>query len=206
MIKILALLLLLPTLAWAGPEMLLMLTNGMGTVSGGGISDTFGADTSGNYTSIAGTLSVSGDAAHGTIGQVTLSSHNTPVGSADQTVQGDVTYDSTTGDSGMILARFDRSGGGTFYAARIVGDNLRLYSYAGSTGTQIAVNGSDTLTSGTYTLKIVISGTSITVYRGGVSKITVTDSTYASGNYCGMGFRDTGSFDATVDNFTCTTP
>jgi hypothetical protein len=35
MIKIFALLLLLPTLAWAGPEMLMMLTNGMGTVSGG---------------------------------------------------------------------------------------------------------------------------------------------------------------------------
>jgi hypothetical protein len=40
MIKILALILLLPTLAWAGPEMLMMLTNGAGTVSGGGCSET----------------------------------------------------------------------------------------------------------------------------------------------------------------------
>jgi hypothetical protein len=40
MIKILALILLLPTLAWAGPEMLMMLTNGMGTVSSGGCSET----------------------------------------------------------------------------------------------------------------------------------------------------------------------
>jgi hypothetical protein len=164
------------------------------------ISDNFSSDTSANYTALTGGISISGGAAHG--GSAWASNilyHETSLGSAAQDVQADISF--VANDSGGVIVRYDTAATpDSFYVALFQTGVIILRKYSGTTPTFVEqYNGS--YANGTYTVRVVADGTSIKVYVDGTERISVTDSTYTAGNYCGVLLeRGGGNADVTLDN------
>jgi len=170
------------------------------SLSGDIFSDTFSSDTSGNYTTIEGGLTVSGGAAHGKSWARTVAYHNTSLGAADHWVEADVTNGGANDNAG-ILARVD-STNKTGYAAYFSGGKITLGRFSGSTHTWLTRFDGATFTPGTYSVRVVVAGSSIKVYVNGVMTISTNDSTYTTGKNVGVYLYrgGTNTLDVTVDN------
>jgi len=166
-----------------------------------GVSDDFSSDTSANYTAIGGGISVSGGNAGGSgTWAKNLVYHESTLGTANQEVSASVTYNGAT-DSAGVLARVSTGTPKTGYIAYF-GETgkVLLSSFSGTTVTPIDTY-IGSYASGTYTIKLSVSGTTIKVYVGGVERISVTDSTYSAGDYIGLIFdRDNTDYDARADD------
>jgi len=173
------------------------------TPAGHAVEDTFSSDTSANYTAVVtnSTLQIkSGYAIGGTDWMTDVVSHNTTVGSADQSVQ----VDQTKNIAGPI-ARVNTTNH-TYYFAYISGTYVRLDSCAEGTCTNItSYDGSYALATTTYTLKLTTKGSTIKVFVDGLEHISVSDSTYTTGNYCGLAAYTEYDDGGRLDNFTCDT-
>lgn len=212
---ILALLLFIPAQVWGAVFV------GFGQIAASEwvVEDSFGTDTSANYTSHgANTLSIgSGIASQSGIYSAFGAYYNeTSIGSANQIVRAKVKLVSSAGVSWVLL----RSNGTTGYAIGPLRtdtstDRITISSVNGqSTGFvgSIFFTGSKTWTAGSvYLIEASINGTTISIKIdwnndgdfGDTNEAdmgTVTDSTISSGNYAGISFYNNGS-QSTVDDF-----
>lgn len=205
MIRLIVLpLLLIPSLLFGG--------HGMGPGPGvktylgvSGVIDNFGSGcsttTCTDYTAIAGGIAVSGGTSGGssTWTKNTVY-HNTPLASANQDVSASVTYNGLT-DSGGILARVANGTPKTGYMALFVTGKVIINKFTGTALTQVGTY-TGSYASGTYNLRLTTNGSTIKVYVDSVERISITDTTYTTGDYCGLVFdRDNENFDARIDTF-----
>lgn len=163
-----------------------------------GIRDDFTTDTSQNYATITGAITISNGAAHGKQWAQTRVYHTSPFSSSDHFVEADVQYDGGT-DSGGLLARVDPTMK-TCYQAHFNSGKIVLVKFNGSSQTWIAdSNGS--YSAGTYNIRLETLNSNIIVYVNGTKKISATDTTYKTGNNAGIYFNRGGrNSDTTVDN------
>ena len=179
------------------------------------ISDDFSSDTSAQYTAIKGSVSISGGTLSGGGGIYTsnYAIHNTPTGSNDHYVQGKI----QTGGSNFGSTIGLRSNGTTGYLVTLNADasRLNLIAFNGNTLTGNpngnyfkSITGSSG--SGSYNVKITISGSTIHAYidlnnNGSFTDPqedlgTWTDATYSTGQHIVVGvLRSNLNFQ--VDNF-----
>jgi len=161
------------------------------------INDDFSSDTVGNYTSIKFQPYIDGGLAHGQAWKESLIYHNTSLGN-DHTVEAFITHNSNTTDTGGLLFRVNPVAE-TGYTIFFEKDTLRLYKFEKDSKTQIA---SAQNIAGTVTTRASITGSDIQIFVDDIEVISVTDSTYTSGEHVGMYFyRGWGNTDETVDNF-----
>lgn len=159
------------------------------------IEDDFSTNTASNYTAGDGSITVSSGKAHGKEWSNSRVYHNTDLSTSNNTGIGDIVYDGGN-DSAGVGCRMSAAYG---YQAYFYGGELKLThsysfteigSYSGSYG------------AGTYSVQIKCNGSTISVEVGGVERISVSDTTYATGTKVGMIFRrGMGNYDSTVDNF-----
>lgn len=175
-------------------------------------SDTFtGADTtqiSGRAMDVGGSwvlgptgaatqITISSNQAKGTATTTLLKAGTTS--NADGNVTCDYNTQSTSSDSSGLVARVDTGGANTFYRFGKNGTSgFVLQKIVAGVASNLATYTLTVTAPTTYTLKMVLSGTSIMCYVNGTLAINVTDgSITASGNW---GFRLNSSF-AFIDNF-----
>lgn len=107
---------------------------------------------------------------------------------------GDITY-------GAVAVRVGATGDG--YLARLYPGELSLYKRVGGANTYLSDAPVTASGNTLYTLKLDVSGTTITAYFEGVQKIQVTDSAISSGNP-GLGaFTGQTSLFPRFDDFEC---
>lgn len=119
----------------------------------------------------------------------------------DYTVQADVVFSGAPDDSGIVFRATDSSNWLNFMV-----DPGGYYIQRNVAGSQSnATNVASTNAAGTYTLKVVVSGSTATCYVNGVSKITytITDSALLTGANCGL--TSQGGANPKFDNFSVTT-
>jgi hypothetical protein len=124
-------------------------------------------------------------------------------GVTDYTVQVDVTFSGAVNDSGLLFRATDGSNWINF-----IGDPGGWYFQKMAAGAQAnAAHTTETVTAGTYTLKVVLSGSTLTGYVNNVQKLTytITDSSLLTGKKVGLASGSTTS-PAHFDNFSVTTP
>lgn len=163
------------------------------------IADDFSANTSGNYTSISGSLTVLQGAAHGQNWRRTLAYHNTPLASSDHWVEAEVQY-SGVSDSAGIAARIDPVNN-TGYFISFAAGRLNLNRFSSTSQSWVASEGGP-YDAGVYRVRMEMNGSTIQIYVDGVLKITKTDTTYTTGQNAGIYiYRDSANTDVTADNF-----
>ncbi|MEN8258461.1 MAG: Ig-like domain-containing protein, partial [Thermodesulfobacteriota bacterium] len=161
-------------------------------------SDDFTADTSSSYTNINGKLSVLNGTAHGSDWQITFAHHNLSLGTSDHWVEADVTYNGLSSSAGLI-ARVNTANN-TGYAAYFSAGKINLNRFAGTSQSWLA-SVAGAYGDGTYTLRMVVTGSTIQVYVDGVLKIQKTDITYPDGLHAGFRIhRGSDNADVTADN------
>ena len=179
---------------WARGLGVLGLCGASGSTPSWTIEDDFETNTASNYTAGDGYITVSSGKAHGQEWSNSRVYHNTDLSTSNNTGIGDIVYDGGN-DSAGVGCRMSGAGG---YQAYFYGGELKLThsysftkigSYSGSYG------------AGTYSVQIKCNGSTISVEVGGVERISVSDTTYATGTKVGMVFRRGGNYDSTVDNF-----
>ncbi len=167
-----------------------------GDGEGFAIDDTFSSD---NISDVKNTISVSGGNAYGSATwDSNLGYHTTGLGSADHWTSANVRYKNHQARSAGVLFRYD-PGGNTGYCARLVFDGIAMAARISTwDGTNIIDIGDIRFTGigesqdTTFDLMIEISGTTISAeLNSQAGDSTLTDSTYATGNYVGVGvWRD----------------
>lgn len=205
------LILVLPSLSWAGSQQIRQVV-GMAKVQGGGggISDDFSADTSANYTAIKNGISISGGVLHGSTNWVeNYAYHETSIGSDNHYVQGDIVVAAWENGSAVGL----RCNGTTGYLVRLQTDNkFVLYKFNGTTLELVStINLLASVTDATaYTVKITVSGSTFHFYidmTGDDDFLdtnedvgTYSDSTYSTGQYIVVGSLRGSGTDFVLDN------
>lgn len=168
------------------------------------IDDDFASDSSADYTAINGGIGISGGNAGGTTNwQNNMVWHETSLASADQVVQAylETGSGSNLDSSGILFRVHDTNETG--YIARLNSNDIVLSRFSGTSFIWIAESDLGTVTPGVdYLVKAKIEGTSIIVYVDGVEEINTTDSTYSTGNYCGLSLnRGSANSDVRADDF-----
>ncbi|MGG1554892.1 family 16 glycoside hydrolase [Paenibacillus ferrarius] len=103
-------------------------------------------------------------------------------------------YDALSFNASGVIARYQDAD--NYYLFRITTDDVvQLYRKSGGAFTLLQDAPLTVNTGTTYTLKLALSGSSITGYVGGVPLISVTDSTIASGKIGFRTYKQTASFD-----------
>lgn len=188
---------------WARGLGVLGLGGGGGVVTPGAVvSDDFSSNSAADYTAINGGISISSGTAGGqTSWAKNMVYHEGSLGSANQSVEADVTYNGYS-DSAGVLFRVDFSSTPvTGYSILLESGYIKVYRFSGTTTTFIVQTASGGRTAGTYNIRVTISGNAITVYENDTQILVTTDSTYSTGSYCGLIFkRDGSNFDARADN------
>lgn len=185
----------------------------IGAATGGGknlcsMPDTFSDDSSSCYTSISGSLVITGGVA-GFIGNPVFIRHNTPTGSNDHCVEGKLIAGPNSSNASLIGLRNDGTNG---YYSTLAYNSLGFNRHSGSVITGITGwTLVPTLTDGAaYRTKVCVVGSTFTAwidrnndgdyddeYEALGNK---TDATYSTGQYVTLGQRRvSGTF--TVDDF-----
>jgi fibronectin type 3 domain-containing protein len=125
-------------------------------------------------------------------------------GVSDYTVQADVIFSAAANDSGLAFRVADANNWLNFMV-----DPGGFYIQKKVAGTQSnAANVAQTIAAGqTFTLKVIVSGTSVSCYANGSLKLsyTITDSALNTGSKIGLLAAGSGTT-AMFDNFSATTP
>lgn len=194
--------------AWAFPPGFVGAITQSNSIVSSGISDNFSTDTSANYTVVTGGLSINSGVAKGsTLYATNTVLHNTSTGSNDHYAQADIELATASG-SGVIVGASTPGATSTGYLIVVSATNYaKLYSFSGATLTYtgkywaIPTISIDTL----YPMRVVKTGTSFELYLdtgGGLTSAgTVTDSTYTTGSYVGVGFNQSAGYSPRLDNF-----
>ena len=171
-----------------------------------GVSDDFSSDcsttTCTSYTAINGGITVSGGTAGGATGWArNFVYHETSLESANQDVSASVTYNGSSDSAGVIF-RVNPVATPTGYMAVFASGKVSLYSFSGTTRTFIDSSTYASYTAGTYTLRATSNGTTIKLYVDGTERLSITNSAYTEGNFCGLAFmRDSSNVDVRADSF-----
>jgi len=173
------------------------------SAAGHDIEDNFGSDSDADYSPGYGGITVTGGVAIGEESwQKNWVWHETSLVSADQEVEADFYLDNINDAVGILVRHDEPTGSG--YRISIAAGSIYLYSYATDTdvtGTYIDDYDGSYVISTTYTVKVNINSTAIKVYVDGTLRIDTTDSTYSSGNYCGLYWDRGNGTTGEADNF-----
>lgn len=176
------------------------------------VYDTFATDTSANYYKIrdssAGVVVSAGKAVPETPGHDTWTYNTSSVGGADQYVQADLTLPNPATDNPGIIVRCNGdTTSATGYIFEVFETYIHILYFSGGTRTETSpASIANTWAAGaTHKLKVHATGTTFTVYVDGSSIGSITDSSYSTGNYAGIGWRLNGSASPQIDNFSAST-
>lgn len=168
----------------------------------------------GVWANVLGTVQVASNAVTqtgGPAGSDCIAAYNTTTGSSDNSSEADIsTFTGVSTNAGDFMGvgvacRVNTAAGGSaYFALRTSNGDIELYSL--SAGTFSGILGSSALAVGAAGdhMKIQAVGTAVTVYWGGVSVISITNSTVTTGTMTGVyayyqGANNTPS--VTLDNF-----
>lgn len=177
------------------------------TSTGCTISDSFGADTSANYTNArSGTQGVTVTGGVATPYGASTDSWNyynvASTGSDNHYVEGDVNYVTPGPNNGGLVLRCN--GNGTSATGYFVypsgGTQVILKSFSGSTATQRQTWNVSWESGQTKKVRVRANGSTFSLWVDGALIGSVTDATYSTGSYVGISFVANGGT-ATVDNF-----
>lgn len=187
------------------------LTGGTGGGGGGGtgisLAEAFTTGTTGtdaNFSSIRGTLAISGGQLQaGTTSTEIDAYHTTDLGSANHYVEADFIIgaaDTTTYCA--INARMATSGL-TYYAVETSGDRnqIELIRLVAGTYTSLGTYVTGWTLSSTHRVKLECDGSTINVYTDGTLRISVTDTGITSGTRVGVHMWTTTVSNIKLDNF-----
>lgn len=127
----------------------------------------------------------------------------------DYGVQSDIVFPSSSDDWLSVMGRASLNGGGNtngYYLFASMGNQkIALYKQVGTTWTQLGASANETMTAGTtYTMKLVMNGTSLSGYWNGALAVSTTDSTYTSAGFAGVAVGFPNLANSIWDNFSIT--
>jgi len=172
-----------------------------GVESGGGtqISDDFSTDTSGDYTAILGTITVSGGQALGQSNAISVLYHDTTLDSPDHYSEALCTV-SNNSDSSGVVTRCD----GTDYYSTYFSDGSKVQLTRSGTVINTYFGSSGDFSAGTYTVKMTVTGTGATVnILIDVDDVNVMDYDDTSGSRLTSGARVGFTFRRAGENGAC---
>ena len=148
-----------------------------------------------NWANIENSLVVVSNRAGGSSAATNVASATTPTAGNDGYAQVEV---ATVGGTSMgIMARMPGTVAHTGYLWRYSGTACQLFKVVAGTATALGTAYTATLTA-PFTLRIEVSGSTITGYVDGVQRQQVTDTGLTTGSYCGLRVVNTT---ARYDNF-----
>ncbi|HXH26953.1 MAG TPA: hypothetical protein VNG90_03580 [Candidatus Acidoferrum sp.] len=125
---------------------------------------------------------------------------------ADYSVQSDLVFPSASDDWLAVFGRGSTFGTddtqGYYAFASMVNQQVYIYKRNGGTWTQLGSSAVVSISSGTtYTIKLVMKGTSLYLYWNGVLKTSTTDSTFSSAGFAGVSIGSPYLVNSIWDNF-----